>query len=88
MKLSYDPVKRATTLAERGLDFEDAPKLFSGRPKTVVDDRFDYGEVRWLSYGWIDGVAMAIVRTERGDTRRIISMRRMHDEEVTYVGLD
>jgi uncharacterized DUF497 family protein len=88
MKLSYDPAKRAMTLAERGLDFEDAPRLFAGRLKTVVDDRFDYGEVRWLSYGWIDGVAVAIVWTDRGETKRIISMRRMHDEEVTNVGLD
>lgn len=88
MKLSYDPAKRSTTLAERGLDFEDAPKLFAGRTKTVVDDRFYYGEVRWLSYGWIDGVAVAIVWTDRDETIRIISMRRMHDEEVTNVGLD
>jgi uncharacterized DUF497 family protein len=30
MKITYDPVKRAITLAERGLDFEDAAELFSG----------------------------------------------------------
>jgi uncharacterized DUF497 family protein len=30
MKLTFDPVKRAVTLAERGLDFEDAADLFAG----------------------------------------------------------
>ena len=88
MKISYDPAKRADTLAARGLDFEDAPKLFGGRPKTVVDDRFEYGEVRWLSYGWIDDVAIAVVWTEREGSRRIISMRRMHQEETKNVGMD
>ena len=30
MKITFDPVKRAVTLAERGLDFEDAAELFRG----------------------------------------------------------
>jgi uncharacterized DUF497 family protein len=30
MKITFDPVKRAITLAERGLDFEDAAELFRG----------------------------------------------------------
>ncbi len=28
MKITFDPVKGAVTLAERGLDFEDAAELF------------------------------------------------------------
>jgi uncharacterized DUF497 family protein len=28
MRITFDPVKRAATLAERGLDFEDARKFF------------------------------------------------------------
>ena len=30
MKISYDPVKRAKTLKERGLDFADAAEVFAG----------------------------------------------------------
>jgi len=30
MKITFDPVKRAVTLAERGIDFEDAAEVFSG----------------------------------------------------------
>ena len=89
MRLSYDPVKRARTLAERGLDFEDAAEVLgSERSLTVADDRFEYGEVRYLTYGRLSGTAVAIVWTDREAERRIISMRRMHQEEVRHVGLD
>jgi uncharacterized DUF497 family protein len=30
MKITFDPVKRAVTLAGRGLDFEDAAEFFRG----------------------------------------------------------
>jgi uncharacterized DUF497 family protein len=35
MKITYDPVKRAVTLADRGLDFEDAAEGFH-------DDTLDF----------------------------------------------
>ncbi|UUL81704.1 hypothetical protein NMP03_10895 [Sphingomonas qomolangmaensis] len=28
--------------------------MFDGRVKTLVDDRVDYGETRYVSYGWIE----------------------------------
>lgn len=30
MRITYDPSKRATTLTQRGLDFEDAEIVFRG----------------------------------------------------------
>ena len=38
-EISFDPVKRAMTLAERGLDFAEAGRVFDNRSKTVIDDR-------------------------------------------------
>ncbi|MBU6165900.1 MAG: BrnT family toxin [Alphaproteobacteria bacterium] len=87
MDIEYDDGNRAQTLANRGLDFHDPPRLFSGTSVTLRDDRRDYGEPRWLAYGWIAGRAVAMVWTQRGEKRRIISMRHMHDEEVRDVGL-
>jgi uncharacterized protein len=75
------------TLKARGLDFLDAPRLCANRSLTVVDDRKDYGEERFISYGYIAGAATAIVWTERQGAMRIISMRHMHIEEVKHVGL-
>jgi hypothetical protein len=39
MKIAFDPVKRAVTLAERGLDFEDATEVFMGDTLDFPDDR-------------------------------------------------
>ena len=86
MKIEFDPAKRELTLKDRGLDFRDAPRLFEGRSLTVVDDRMDYGEDRFISYGFIDDAAIALVWTERGGVMRIITMRKMHIEEIEHVG--
>jgi hypothetical protein len=45
MKIEYDSSKRQAALAERGLDFADAPAVFnSPRRITWEDTRQDYGE--------------------------------------------
>jgi uncharacterized protein len=87
MDIEFDPAKRKATLLKRRLDFLDAPKLFEGRSLTLVDDRMDYGEDRFISYGFVDDVAVALVWTDRAGVMRVISMRKMHKEEIDYVGL-
>lgn len=42
MKITFDPAKRAATLVERGLDFEDASEVFEGDTLDFPDDRRDY----------------------------------------------
>jgi uncharacterized protein len=88
MEIEFDPAKRDRTLLERGLDFHDAPLVWEGKEKTIPDQRFDYSEARFITFGWFADIAVAIVWTQRGEARRIISMRRMHDEEIDNVGLD
>ena len=46
MKITYDPAKRARTLKERGLDFEDCGEVFAGPTLDAPDNRLDYGEPR------------------------------------------
>lgn len=72
MQFSYDPEKRAKTLAERGLDFEDAVYVFAGTTLTVEDDRRDYGEPRFQTMGWLDDRLVMVVWTERSEVRHII----------------
>jgi uncharacterized protein len=82
MKISYDPAKREKTLAERELDFDDASSVIDGPGAlTAVDDRL-------VTYGWLNEVAVAVVWTKRDRGQPIISMRRMHEEETDYVGLE
>ena len=86
MNISYDPDKRARTLAERGLDFEDAGDVFAGETIDFIDDRHDYGEVRWLSFGRLRRRLVVIVWTSRGDARQIISMRKCNGREQEKYG--
>jgi uncharacterized protein len=82
MKTTFDPAKRDWTLAHRGLDLAvDAEKVFSGDTVTMIDDRFDYGEVRRISAGFLESRMVVIVWTQRGTSRHVISMRYCHDKE-------
>ncbi len=81
MTITFDPAKRAATLAHRGLDFADAGLVFEGDHATWIDDRFEYGEVRRITAGWLNGRMIVFVWTQRGPNRHIISMRRCHAKE-------
>jgi len=83
VKIEYDESKRQWTLEERGLDFLDAPKIFDAVEFELIDDRFEYGEVRIISFGQLDDRPVAVVWTAKGrNRRRIISMRYAHDREI------
>jgi uncharacterized DUF497 family protein len=81
VRITYDPDKRAKTLAERGLDFQHAAQVFAGLTLTLPDERQDYGEVRYQTYGLLADRLVMVVWTERGDSRHIISMRKCNDRE-------
>ena len=81
MEIEFDPGKRDRTLAERGLAFEDAAEVFAGRHVTLMDERRDYGEARFLTFGLLKGRAVSLVWTPRGANRRIISLRYANDRE-------
>jgi uncharacterized protein len=74
MRILYDRVQRDKTLVERGLDFELVPEVFAGMTLTQPDLRFDYGEQRFTTAGWLHGRIVVLVWTPRGADRRIISM--------------
>jgi uncharacterized DUF497 family protein len=81
MNITFDPAKRELTRRHRGLDFARAGEVFDGHTATVVDDRFDYGETRFITAGYLDGRLVVIVWTQRGNARHIISMRYCHAKE-------
>ena len=81
MEISYDPTKREKTLRERRLDFAEAPIVFGGRTFTARDDRYDYGETRWITVGLLRGRMTVIVWTPRGGATHIISFRKANDRE-------
>ena len=81
MRVTFDPAKRAKTLAERGLDFEDAAVVFQGTTVEIEDTRRNYGETRIICYGLLAGRLVVIGYTPRGAARHIFSMRKANDRE-------
>jgi hypothetical protein len=76
MRFTWSERKRAINLREHGLDFADAPRVFEGLTFTYEDDRFAYGEQRFITLGLLAGVPVSIAHTESEDEIRIISFRK------------
>ena len=85
MKYTWDEAKRQSNLKKHGLDFTQAHKVFEGLALTFEDNRFDYGEERFVTIGLLDGI-IVIVHTETVEEIRIISMRKAnkHEQNLYY----
>jgi uncharacterized DUF497 family protein len=79
----WDERKRRSNLRKHGLDFADCAVVFAGPTWTIVDDRWDYGETRFLRRGLLRGRVVVVTHTESGALVRIISMRKAatHEKE-------
>lgn len=81
MEFTWSEGKRAANLRAHGLDFVDAPRVFEGATYTFEDDRFSYGEQRFVTLGLLAGVPVSIVHTETDHEIRIISFRKATNPE-------
>lgn len=77
MSFSWDPAKDAENVRKHGVSFEKAVKIFDGLVVDEIDHRDDYGEVRVISLGLLDGtVVLTVVHTDRDGVTRLISARK------------
>jgi hypothetical protein len=76
MEFEWDENKRLTNIRQHGIDFVDVPEIFDRETVTIEDDRFEYGEERFITFGLLQGWVVAVVHTERDDRIRIISARK------------
>ncbi|HMT45047.1 MAG TPA: BrnT family toxin [Chakrabartia sp.] len=81
MVIEFDETKRQRALAERGIDFADAARVFAGPRLTQEDDRFAYPEPCFQTYGLLDGRLMIVVWTPTENGIRVISMRKCNERE-------
>jgi uncharacterized DUF497 family protein len=86
MKIEYDAAKSRRNAERRGVHFADAIELLSGPHVMQGDARRDYGARRVIAYGLIRGRMHVCVYTLRGDTYRIISLRKANRREVDAYG--
>jgi uncharacterized DUF497 family protein len=81
MKFTWDETKRQVNLAKHGLDFAEADSVSRGVTFTVEDDRFEYGEERFITIGLLGETVVVMAHTEQDDVIRVISMRRATGNE-------
>ncbi|MDJ0902585.1 MAG: BrnT family toxin [Xenococcus sp. MO_188.B8] len=72
----WDDDKNRKNVEKHGIDFETAKRIFDSPIVSRRDERKDYNEIRYVSIGIIDQVAMIVViHTNRQDRIRLISAR-------------
>ena len=85
MEFDWDESKRKANLQKHGIDFVGIDRLFDDETVTVLDDRFDYGEQRYVTFGMLEGRVIAVAHTETEERIRIISARKAtRNEEESY----
>ena len=85
IRFTWDPRKRRSNLKVHHIDFVDAEKVFAGPTFTFEDDRFAYGERRFVTLGLLAGIPVSIVHTESEDEIRVISFRKATSNEVAIL---
>jgi uncharacterized DUF497 family protein len=88
LNYEFDPAKDRTNQAKHGVSLALAEVLFAGPHRTLTDDRFDYGEVRQIAFGRIQGRLFVCVHADRGAERRVISLRKANSREIRRYGED
>ena len=85
MRFTWDERKRKTNLRDHGFDFADARRVFEGPTATYEDDRFPYGEQRFVTLGFLNGVAVSIAHAEIPERIHVISFRRATQNEEIFL---
>jgi len=81
MLVEWDEGKSRADLQKHGLSFDDAGQVLAGDTITIPDERYDYGEDRFITLGRLSGRVVVVVHVARGEHTRIISMRKANARE-------
>ncbi|WP_298432061.1 BrnT family toxin [Ottowia sp.] len=84
MQIEFDPTKDATNQQKHGLSLALAAALDWDEALVWADDRYAYGESRMIALAPDTGVLYYVAFVDRGDARRIISLRRANRREVKH----
>ena len=77
MLFEWDEAKNQDNIRKHRIDFDDVSEMFDSDMLVELDDRFDYGEERWIGTGFLRRGIAIVVWTERwGNVIRIISARK------------
>lgn len=82
MEYAWDPAKAARNLRKHGVPFAAITGFDWDSALVIKDLRRDYGERRLLAQGLIGDRLHALAFTVRGQTVRIISLRKSNAKEI------
>ena len=84
MQIDFDPNKDKVNVAKHGVSLSFAVELDWDDALVWMDDRHTYGETRMIALAPKTGTLYYVAYVDRGDVRRIISLRRANRREVKH----
>jgi uncharacterized DUF497 family protein len=82
LEFEWDEAKARSNLEKHGVSFLTAAAIFSNERLERIDDREDYGELRWIALGRTGIEVYRIVFTWRSENLiRIVSARKASKDE-------
>ena len=84
MRIEFDAGKDSGNQAKHGVSLALAAELDWEAALVWVDDRFDYAELRMIALAPKTGTLYYLAFVDRGEARRIISLRRANRREVKH----
>jgi uncharacterized DUF497 family protein len=82
LQFEWDEDKAAQNVAKRGVSFLTAAEIFANEIIERIDDREDYGELRFIALGRVETEVYRVAYTWRGDrVIRIISAQKASKHE-------
>ena len=86
LEFEWDEAKARTNLRKHRVSFLTGAAIFSNERLERIDDREDYGELRWVALGQVNGEVYRVVFTRRGESviRLISAQKASKDEREIY----
>lgn len=84
IEITFDSDKDAANMAKHGVSLTLAAELEWEWLLVKPDTRRDYGEMRMVGYAPIGSRVFCVVFTDRGEERRMISLRKANMREVKH----
>jgi uncharacterized DUF497 family protein len=81
MDISYDAAKDRANRRRHGISLAEAARMNWSAVLERLDDRNDYGEDRYTALGLIEDRVYFVVYVDRGEIRRVISLRKANTRE-------
>lgn len=79
--LEWNENKNTLNLKKHSFSFEDAVYVLNSETVIFMDNRADYGEVRYITSEKLEGRITALIHSNRNGRFRIISMRKANERE-------